>query len=259
MGQRILSTILFLIPASAFAAQPSGLEVAKKSDASQEGYVGQRFSSIMELYDPKGKMVVKYKMQQFAVEGTKENNEETKSMIRFTSPPDSKGTALLTHEKKGESENRWLYLAETRQVKRIGGGSKSASFKGSEISYEDMNSDTLDKYSYKNLGAETVAGRKTWKIESQAKFTGSGYSKVISWYDQEHYYVHKAEFYDKAGGLLKTSLSKGWKKFQGKWRAQWSEVKNVQTGRSTIVKNGKFKLKLKLSPKMFTLSQLQKS
>lgn len=254
-----LALLLALFPATVWAGLPTGLEIATKAHDSQEGYEGQRFSSIMELYDPKGKLVVKYKMMQFAVEGTKANGEETKSLIRFLAPAASKGTALLTHEKKGEDENRWLYLADTRQVKRIGGGSKSASFKGSELAYEDMNSDTLDKYTYKTLGEEKVNGRKTWKVESKPKFSGSGYSKIVSWYDQENNYVIKANFYDKAGAKLKESTTKGWKKFQGKWRAQWSQVKNVQTGRKTIVKNGKFKLNIKLSPKMFTVSQLQKS
>lgn len=255
----VSSLLLALAPAVALAAPPTGYEVVKRADDAQSGFGGQTFDSIMELYDGDGKLTITYKIKQFAIEGTKKNGNQTYTLIRFIAPPDSNGTALLTHEKKGEDESRWLYLAETKQVKQIGGGSKSASFKGSEITYEDLNTETLDKYEYKNLGEEIVDGRKTWKIESVAKFAGSGYSKGISWYDQENTYVVKAEFYDKAGALLKRGVTKGWKQIQGKWRAHFSEIKNAQNGRKTIMKSGNFKLNIKLSDKMFTVSQLQKN
>ena len=81
-----LALLLALFPATVWAGLPTGLEIATKAHDSQEGYEGQRFGSITELYDPKGKLVVKYKMMQFAVEGTKANGEETKSLIRFLAP-----------------------------------------------------------------------------------------------------------------------------------------------------------------------------
>jgi hypothetical protein len=37
------------------------------------------------------------------------------------------------------------------------------------------------------------------------------------------------------------------------------EIKNAQNGRKTIMKSGNFKLNIKLSDKMFTVSQLQKN
>jgi hypothetical protein len=254
----LVITALIACPTVALAGNPSGFEIAKKANADQSNYIGQRFDSIMQLHDASGKATVKYKMKQFGTEGTKANGNTTKTLIRFIAPPDSKGTALLTHETKGKEESRWLYLSETRQVKQIGGGSKSAPFKGSEIAYEDLNTDILDKYEYKNLGAVKVGGRPAWKVEMTPKFSDSGYSKVINYYDQEHSYPVQAEFYDKAGKLLKTSRTAGWKQIQGKWRSSVMEVKNVQTRRKTMLKSGNHKLKLKLSSKMFTVSQLQK-
>lgn len=247
-----------IIPAVAIAGDPTGYEIAKQADDKQTGFTGQRFDSIMELYDATGKKTVTYKMKQFASEGTKANDNETKTLIRFIAPPDTKGTALLTHEKLGKEESRWLYLSETRQVKQIGGSSKSASFKGSEYTYEDLTTDSLDRYTYKNLGSAKVGADDTWKVEMKPKFAGSGYSKSVSYFHKKNSYVVKTEFYDKAGQLLKTATAKKWQKIQGKWRAHWTEMTNVQTKRRTILKTGNYKLGLKLSSKMFTVSQLQK-
>ena len=255
----IAAGLLVLVPSFALAGPPSGYEIAKKAHDDSSGFKGQKHDSIMELYDPSGKRTVQYKLKQFALEGTADNDNTTKTLIRFIAPADSKGTGLLTHEKKGGSESRWLYLAETRQVKQIGGGSKSASFKGSELTYEDLSTETLDKYEYKRVGEAKVGGHDCWQVQAIPKFEGSGYSKMLSYYDKKTSVVRKAEFYDKAGKLLKVATTTKYKKVQGKWRPGHSECSNVQTKRKTIMKMGNYKLGIRLSPKLFTVSQLQKS
>ncbi len=261
---RSTSTIVplcLLWPAIALAAAPTGYEVAKRAQDQGAGFKGEKYDSIMELYGPGGEKNVTYKMRQLALEAAPENNDTTMTLIRFLAPPDTKGTALLTHEKKNSSsESRWLYLSETRQVKQIGGSSKSASFKGSEFAYEDMTAEGLEKFDYKNLGEAKIDGRDCWKVEAKPKYQDSGYSNVIHHFDKENAYVLKSEFFDKASKLLKTLTipNKAYKKFSGQWRATYAKMVNHQTKRKTITKSGNYKLGMKLSKKMFSVSQLQK-
>jgi outer membrane lipoprotein-sorting protein len=251
-----LSAALALIPGAAFAGNP-GYDLAKKVNDEASNYIGSTSDAIMTLYDG-DKVTVEYKLKQFAVEGTKDNGNTTKSLIRFLAPADSKGTALLTHEVKNGSESRWLYLSETRQVKQIAGSAKSAAFKGSEFSYEDMSVDTLDKYEYKLLGEKTVNGRKCDQVERIAKYEDSGYSKSIVCFDKENPYIDQVEFYDKGGKLVKVSTVGEYKKVDGRWRSHFSEIKNVQTNKRTTLKGANIKLQQKLSDQLFTTAQLQK-
>src|SRR5688572_16112108 len=186
------------------AAAPTGYEVAKKAyDSIVSGFGGERIDSTMVLFDGAGNKVVSYKLNTLLLEANDSNGRVAKTLIRFLDPPDTKGTALLTHEKKSGEENRWLFLSETKQVKQIAGASKSSSFKGSEFSYEDLAIDTLDKYEYQLIGEKAVEGRAAFQVEAKPKFADSGYSKLVTYYDKEHSYVVRTEFYDKAGQLLK--------------------------------------------------------
>ncbi len=242
------------LPLSAGAQTLSAYDIAKKSHETNVGYGGMKADAIMELFDESGKSTVVYKLSQFWLE----DGNTTKSMIRFLAPADSKGTALLTHEPKGGSESRWLYLSETRQVKQIGSSNQSASFKGSEFSYEDLATDVLDKFDYKLLSEQKMGGRDCYLIERTPKYADSGYSKGEVCIDKQEFYALGGKAYDKAGKLLKVMEVKDYKKIDGKWRPHYSSVENVQTKKKTIIKSGNFALNLKLSPQMFTVEQLQK-
>src|SRR5690606_41082293 len=60
-------------------------------------------------------------------------------------------------------------------------------FMGSEFSFEDIGGQQVDDYTYKYLRDEKVDGQDTFVIESYPKEKNSGYTKVITWVDKEHY------------------------------------------------------------------------
>lgn len=254
----IATFLVLTVPAGA-VARPTGYDVAKRAhDNNSAGAGGERFNSRMDLYDAKGQRVASYELTTFNREGSNDPEGVTRSLVRFNGPPSTKGTALLTHEPPRGHENRWLYMSETRRVKQIGSGSKSASFKGSEVSYEDMAVEALDKYDYRLVGEHMLGDRATWKVESTPKFAESGYQKKITYYDQENGYPLKVEFFDRAGRPLKVMLVKGYEKVRGKWRPKRSQITNVQTKRKTVVTTGGHQLNLTLPDRMFTIAQLQR-
>ena len=74
-----------------------------------------------------------------------------KVMVKLQSPPDLRGTALLSVGGKGKAEDQWLYLPSSKQTRRIVSSNKSSSFLDSEMSYEDMGSSSDKKFSNKIL------------------------------------------------------------------------------------------------------------
>lgn len=254
-----LAVALLLTSANDTSGKPTGYDIAKRAhDNNSVGFGGERFTSRMELYDAKGEKVVTYDLTTFNREGTSDPDGVTRSLVRFNGPPDTKGTALLTYETPRGQESRWLYMSETRRVKQIGSGSKSASFKGSEVSYEDMAVESLEKYDYRLLGELNLGSRPVWKVESRPKFTDSGYKKKITYFDKKNGYPLKVEFFDRAGKPLKVMLVKGYTKVKGKWRPGRSRITNVQTKRKTVVTTAGYELGLTLPDRMFTLAQLQR-
>jgi hypothetical protein len=58
----------------------------------------------------------------------------------------------------------------------------------------------------------------------------NGYSRVVSWIDEETLGIVHAEAYDANGKLLKVFDPKTFKKVNGQWELQEIEIRNVQTG-----------------------------
>lgn len=259
MYSAALVLTLLAAPNATTKTAPSAYAIAKRAhDNNSVDFKGEKLTSRMELYDAKGERVASYELMTFNREGAQQKDRVTKSLVRFTGPADAKGTALLTHETKGGQESRWLYMAETRRVKQIGSGSMSASFKGSEVSYEDMTLETLDKYDYRLLGDHRLGKRDCWKVEARPKFADSGYRRTVTYYDKKEGYPLKIEFFDRADKPLKVMLVKGYKKVNGKWRPTKSQISNVQTKRKTVVTNQGYQIGLDLPDRMFTVAQLQR-
>jgi YD repeat-containing protein len=62
-----------------------------------------------------------------------------------------------------------------------------------------------------------------------------GYSRVVSWIDNESDGIVMAQAYDSQGKLLKQFIPKKVEKVNGQWQLQEMEIDNAQTGSSTRV------------------------
>jgi hypothetical protein len=63
----------------------------------------------------------------------------------------------------------------------------------------------------------------------------NGYSRVVSWIDEESGGIVQAEAYDFNSKLLKEFAPKSFKKVNGQWELQEMEIRNVQTGSRTRI------------------------
>lgn len=245
-----------LLCALLVAATPSGLEIAKKAAANDHGYKGQRASATLTLLDPSGSKRV-YKLTQLWREGDA-SGVGTSTLIRFTEPKDVAGTALLTRERAEDDDDRWLYLAATRQLKRIAGSDRSAKFLGSEFSFEDLTYSVLDKYTYDTVGESQHDGRPCWQVERKPRNKASSYSRAVVCHDKEHAYPLNIVFFDPANQPVKEATFAQYTAYGRHFRAHRIEMKNLQSGRRTVYEASGFKLGLTLSPRLFSESQLQK-
>lgn len=185
----------------------------------------------------------------------KGKDKDQKVMVRMNSPADIKGVALLSVSKGGSSD-QWLYMPSSKSTRRIQSGNRSGGFMESEMSYEDMGTNSDAKFESKVLKEDTINGRKYSVIESVAKGESS-YGKVLVWVDQGTLLVGKMEYYDKNMKPLKVSNFTGYKQFdKGVWRAQKVQVDNLQNGRGTTLELSDLKLNKGLGDDEFTESAL---
>ena len=234
----LLAVALVSMPLSmAIAETPEekGMAVFVEADKRGDGFVDNTSEMLMTLKDKRGNISDR-EMRVKGLEGT--GGEGNKTLMIFDTPKDQKGTALLTFSHANKDDDQWLYLPALKRVKKIASKKKSGPFMGSEFSFEDIGGNEVEEFDYKYLRDETFDGQKCFVIESYPKDKYSGYTRIISWIDQEHYRTLKAEFYDRKKSHLKTLVATGFTLYNDKfWRPDLLEMVNHQTGKSTTLKS----------------------
>ena len=130
-----------------------------------------------------------------------------KQIVWFLAPADDRGVAFLRIEHEDEDDEMRMWLPSFRKMRRIASSRKGESFMGSDLSYEDMTSRSLDDYTYDLRGEDTLDGVPVWILQSVPKpELRSSYSKLVSWVRQPDAVVLKEEYYDRAGDLLKVRM-----------------------------------------------------
>ncbi len=225
-------SLLSLLPlnVSAQTAEEKGLAIAKEADARNTGWGDSKAQMEMILRNKDGRE----SRRKIRIQSLEVLDDGDKSLTIFDEPKDVQGTAFLSFSHAVEPDEQWLYLPALKRVKRIASSNKSGPFMGSEFAYEDLSSFEIEKYSYKYLRDDMVDGKKVFVVESTPQYKHSGYSRLISFIDQEEYRQLKVEYYDRNDQLLKTLINSEWKQFLGKyWRAHKMMMENHQTGKST--------------------------
>ncbi len=163
--------------------------------------------------------------------------EITKTVVVFQKPASVAGTRFLTIENPGKAADQWIYLPSLGKVRRIAASEGSASFMGTDLSYDDLSSADRDPDldSYQLLREESLGGRPCWVIEARPKSRDYQYSKMLGWIDKENYIALKMELYDKRGNLAKIMERGEIKDIQGRLTPTLTKMSSVQAGTSTTI------------------------
>lgn len=133
--------------------------------------------------------------------------------------------------------NRYYKLAESGlNRKSLSNQGINQPFATSDFSMADLGLEFFHWPDQKLLPKTTnlKRGRSYTLLESTNPGPATnGYSRVVSWIDQETGGILQAEAYDAQGHLLKVFEPKSFKKVNGQWELQEMEIRNVQTGSRT--------------------------
>jgi hypothetical protein len=107
-------------------------------------------------------------------------------------------------------------------------------FAGSDFWIADLGLEFFHWPEQKILRHDMKRGRSCEVLEStNPNPSTNGYSRVVSWIDNETLGIVHAEAYDSKNKLLKEFDPKSFKKVNGQWELQEMEIRNDQTGSRT--------------------------
>ena len=255
----LLVTLLPLGAAAQSAEEEKGLEISLEADRRDLGFGDSVAAIEMILKNANGQTSTR-ELRLNTLEVPNEGDGD-KILSIIESPPDVRGTALLTYTHVNEPDDQWLYLPALKRVKRISSANKSGSFLGSEFAYEDLASQEVAKYTHRYLGDESCGeGLQCFVIERVPVYKHSGYTRQLTWIDHDEYRFWKVDFYDRKNDLLKTLTFSDYQQYLDQyWRALVLDMHNHQTGKSTRLSYTDLRFRAGLTEADFTRNALRRS
>lgn len=251
----ILALIAIFSGFGARASELSGREIMQSVKDRPDGET--RYATIeMTLVQKSGHQRVR-KLESWSMDIGK----DSKRIMFFTYPGDVKGTGFLTwdYDDVSKADDKWLYLPAMKKTRRISGkSSKTDYFMGSDFTYDDMSTRSVDEEKHELLREEMLGEYKCWVVNSVPSNKDEIYSRRVTWIRQDCFMVVRAEYYDKLDKLHRLLTVSQIEKIQGFWTMHLMQMENVQTGHKTIIRMDDQKYDLSISQNLFTVSKLEK-
>jgi len=218
--------------------------------------------STMTLVNDKGQQRVR---KTHSVTLLQPNGIDSKIMIRFLQPGDVEGTGYLQVQHYDGEDDMWIYLPALKKVRRLVANNKKDSFVGSDFSYGDILQPVVDTYKHVIVKSEALDGEDCWVIESVPASDqirkDYGYGKKTAWIRKSNFMEKKVEYLDTGGRPLKTMLVPEVVEVDAaarKWWATKREVRNHQTGHSTLLTFENLDTKKPVGEDFFTTRYLER-
>lgn len=183
-------------------------------------------------------------------------------LIRFHTPPDLAGSAILTIDHAERDADQWIYLPAYHVARRVAAANRGDTWMGTDFTYEDITDTKIEQYAYTTRRHEVVAGVRCAVIEaipvdSRLK-EQSAYGRTLYWVDPAESVALRIEYFDRAGRLLKILVNEDLRR-HGRYR-RWTvtRVHDVIRDHRTVLTVVERKLDGGLSDDYFTVSHLER-
>lgn len=219
------SAALMLVAAQVFAQQTTAPTVDAKAIIAgvyeQDKSRDATFHATLNVFDSSGAESHK----KFILERLAAQNG-SRTIVRFTEPPEIRGLALLSINQSGAAAQQYLYAPAIDRVRTLSAREQSERFADSDFTYEDIAERQLDDFTYTLLGDnETMDGHKTFKIELQPVSPDkSQYKFIYAWIAQDVPVLLHAQMYDAQGKLERELRAWDIKHENGVWGARRLEM-----------------------------------
>lgn len=228
----------------------TGLAIMQEMEQAQQVKYEYELQEL-NLKDLKSGTEEKRQMQRFA----RDLEDQKRTLISFMAPTDIRGTALLSWENQEREDDQWLYLPALKRTQRIASSGKKNYFLGTDFTYADLESETLEDYNY-NCEAIFKCGRnECYRIQALPKTpqiqAKTDYSKRVFFVRKDNLTNLKIDYYGNGEEVMKTLANTQWKQHGTLWRPD----KSVMTRHGiheTTVQVGERKLNEVIDEMTFT-------
>jgi outer membrane lipoprotein-sorting protein len=248
---RLLAALAVVVASAGVSAQDARqvVDEAQRRSASSS----QRYEGLLQVFEAKGKVSDKrWTLERIGSHGN------SRSILRFTDPPEVRGVALLVVNHPDRASDQWMWTPAIERDRRIALQDRSTRFFGTDFSFEDLEERDVNQYDYELLGEDMVDGAACWKIQSVPKQRKSSqYTRSIVWLRKDNYAFARIESYIKETAVRRLDYS-DIQNVQGIWTARRMEMTDLRRGSRTRLTLDKLLYNAPMKDEDFTLQALRR-
>jgi outer membrane lipoprotein-sorting protein len=213
----------------------------------------QRYEGMLQVFDAKGKIAAKrWTFERLGSHGN------SKSVLRFTAPPEVKGVALLVVNHPDRASDQWMWTPALERDRRIALQDRSTRFFGTDFSFEDLEERDVNQYDYTLQGEDTIEKAACWRLESIPRRTKtSQYTRSLVWIRKENYTLARIENYVRDKIVRRLDYSRI-ENVQGIWTARQLDMADLTRGSRTRLTLDNLQYNVSLKDEDFTLEALRR-
>ncbi len=185
------------------------------------------------------------------------SDKKNQVLIKIQKPADQKGAGLLSVVDNG-SEQQWIYLPSSKQVRRFISTNKQEGVLGSELSPQELDLATVQSSKVELVKKTKVGNFDVSLIEVKSASNQTRYSKAVLWIDQKQLLPLRIEYFGTTGTALKRIDFQSYKSFNGLFRAEKIVIRNLENKRGTDLNLTAIKVNSGLTDNDFTQRVLSK-
>jgi len=239
-----------------FATLPALAQDARQIVADSESRLrskSERYEGTLEVINAKRNVSTKrWQYQRLGAYG------DSKTLLRFTAPPEVKGVALLVINHRDRASDQWMWIPAEERDRRIALQDRSTRFFGTDFSFEDLEERDVDQFDYTMAGEESINGAPCWKIESKPRQAKSSqYTSSTLWIRKDNYVTARVDSFNK-DRLIRRVTYTGIQKIENIWTPTNVEVLDAARNSRTILKLEKVEYNVPMSDADFTRDALRR-
>jgi hypothetical protein len=182
----------------------------------------------------------------------------SKTILRFTAPPEVKGVALLIVNHPDRASDEWMWTPALERDRRVALQDRSGRFFGTDFSFEDLEERDTGQYDYKMVGEEALNGAACWKLESRPKQAKSSqYSSSLLWIRKDNYVVVRIDNFRK-DKLIRRLEYGGVEDIQSIWTPRRIDVTDLTRNSHTLLKVVNLRYNTPVKDSSFTIEALRR-
>jgi hypothetical protein len=185
------------------------------------------------------------------------SNGRSKSVLRFSSPPEVRGVALLIHNHAERASDQWMWTPALQRDRRIALQDRSTRFFGTDFSFEDLEERDVEQSEYEMLGSDTIDGAASWKIGmTPTRGRTSHYTRSIAWIRKDNYVMVRLDNFV-GDEVVKRLTNSSIENIQGIWTARQLEMADLQRRTRTRLTLQQVKYNAPVNERAFTLEAIK--